>query len=179
MRGKVRHAVLIGRDAPKLEATFRDVCTTERAADMRAAVGAARAAAQPGDTVLLSPACASLDMFRDYAHRGDEFAAAVRTLQDDRRYPVLRRSTGHPRRLSLDPWVFGPVAALLLVGLVMVASASIGVSDREMGAPFFYFQRQLMFVGLGLVAATIAMTIPTAVWEKYSMVLLGWAWRCW
>ena len=79
-RGKVRHAVLIGRDAPKLEATFRDVCTTERAADMRAAVGAARAAAQPGDTVLLSPACASLDMFRDYAHRGDEFAAAVRSL---------------------------------------------------------------------------------------------------
>jgi cell division protein FtsW len=83
------------------------------------------------------------------------------------------RSTGHPRRLSLDPWVFGPVAALLLVGLVMVASASIGISDREMGAPFFYFQRQLMFVGLGLVAAMIAMTIPTAVWEKYSMVLLG------
>jgi cell division protein FtsW len=83
------------------------------------------------------------------------------------------RSTGHPRRFSLDPWVFGPVVALLLVGLVMVASASIGISDREMGAPFFYFQRQLMFVGLGLVAATIAMTIPTAVWEKYSMVLLG------
>jgi cell division protein FtsW len=42
-----------------------------------------------------------------------------------------------------------------------------------MGAPFYYFQRQLMFVGLGLVAATIAMAIPTAVWEKYSMVLLG------
>jgi cell division protein FtsW len=83
------------------------------------------------------------------------------------------RSTGRPRRLTLDPWVIGPVAALLLVGLVMVASASIGVSDKEMGAPFFYFQRQLMFVGLGLVAAMVAMTIPTAVWEKYSMVLLG------
>lgn len=79
-RGKLRHAVLIGRDAPQLEAALRGVCTTERAADMRAAVGAARAAAQPGDTVLLSPACASLDMFRDYAHRGDEFAAAVRSL---------------------------------------------------------------------------------------------------
>ena len=83
------------------------------------------------------------------------------------------RSTGRPRRFALDPWVIGPVAALLLIGLVMVASASIGVSDREMGAPFHYFQRQLMFVGLGLVAATIAMAIPTAVWEKYSMVLLG------
>jgi cell division protein FtsW len=83
------------------------------------------------------------------------------------------RSTGRPRRLTLDPWVIGPVAALLLVGLVMVASASIGVSDREMGAPFYYFQRQLMFVGLGLVAAMVALAIPTAVWEKYSMVLLG------
>ncbi len=83
------------------------------------------------------------------------------------------RSTGRPRRFALDPWVLGPVAALLLIGLVMVASASIGVSDREMGAPFYYFQRQLMFVGLGLVAATVAMAIPTTVWEKYSMVLLG------
>jgi cell division protein FtsW len=83
------------------------------------------------------------------------------------------RSTGHPRRLALDPWVIGPVAALLLVGLVMVASASIGVSDREMGTPFYYFTRQLRFVGFGLVAATIAMTIPTAVWERYSMALLG------
>jgi len=80
-RGKLRHAVLIGRDAPRLEAAFAGVCSTERAADMRAAVSAARTAARPGDTVLLSPACASLDMFRDYAHRGDEFAAAVRSLE--------------------------------------------------------------------------------------------------
>jgi UDP-N-acetylmuramoylalanine--D-glutamate ligase len=72
--------VLIGRDAPALEATLAGVCTTERAVDMQAAVRAAHAAAQPGDTVLLSPACASLDMFRDYTHRGDEFAAAVRSL---------------------------------------------------------------------------------------------------
>jgi cell division protein FtsW len=83
------------------------------------------------------------------------------------------RSTGRPRRLALDAWVIGPVAALLLVGLVMVASASIGVSDREMGAPFFYFERQLAYVGLGLLAGLIALAIPTTVWEKYSMVLLG------
>jgi cell division protein FtsW len=83
------------------------------------------------------------------------------------------RSTGTPRRLVLDPWVIGPVAALLLVGLVMVASASIGVSDRDMGEPFFYFQRQLMYAALGLVAAAIAVAIPTALWDRYSMVLLG------
>jgi UDP-N-acetylmuramoylalanine--D-glutamate ligase len=79
-RGKVRHVVLIGRDAAALAATLADICTTERAVDMAAAVRAAHAAAQAGDTVLLSPACASLDMFRDYTHRGDEFAAAVRSL---------------------------------------------------------------------------------------------------
>jgi UDP-N-acetylmuramoylalanine--D-glutamate ligase len=79
-RGKVRHVVLIGRDAPALEATLAGVCATERADGMHAAVRAACAAAQPGDTVLLSPACASLDMFRDYTHRGDAFAAAVRSL---------------------------------------------------------------------------------------------------
>jgi UDP-N-acetylmuramoylalanine--D-glutamate ligase len=79
-RGKVRHVVLIGRDAPALAATLADVCATERASDMPAAVRAAQAVAQPGDVVLLSPACASLDMFRDYSHRGDEFAAAVRSL---------------------------------------------------------------------------------------------------
>jgi UDP-N-acetylmuramoylalanine--D-glutamate ligase len=79
-RGKVRHVVLIGRDAPALADALSGVCTTERATDMPAAVRAAHAAAQPGDTVLLSPACASLDMFRDYTHRGDEFAAAVRSL---------------------------------------------------------------------------------------------------
>ena len=83
------------------------------------------------------------------------------------------RSTGRPRRLALDPWLIGSVAALLLIGLVMVASASIGVSERDTGAPFFYFQRQLVFVLMGLGAATVAVAIPTVVWEKYSIVLLG------
>jgi UDP-N-acetylmuramoylalanine--D-glutamate ligase len=79
-RGKVRHAVLIGKDAPALAAALHDVCSTEIVASMPQAVIAAARFAGPGDTVLLSPACASLDMFRDYAHRGDEFAAAVREL---------------------------------------------------------------------------------------------------
>jgi UDP-N-acetylmuramoylalanine--D-glutamate ligase len=48
---------------------------------MAAAVRAARDAALPGDAVLLSPACASFDMFRDYAHRAEVFVAAVRALE--------------------------------------------------------------------------------------------------
>ncbi len=79
-RGKVRKALLIGRDAPALERVLCGVCAVQRCASLEDAVRAAAAAARPGDTVLLSPACASLDMFRDYAHRGAVFADAVRSL---------------------------------------------------------------------------------------------------
>jgi UDP-N-acetylmuramoylalanine--D-glutamate ligase len=78
--GKVRHVLLIGRDAPQIESALRGVCAAERCGSLEAAVVAAARLARPGDTVLLSPACASLDMFRDYAHRGDVFADAVRRL---------------------------------------------------------------------------------------------------
>ena len=81
LRGRTRRVVLIGEDAKLLEHALRDVAVVEFAGDMREAVLLAARAAREGDTVLLSPACASLDMFRDYAHRGEEFAAAVRELE--------------------------------------------------------------------------------------------------
>ena len=79
-----RHAravVLIGRDRERI-ALALDGCGVplERAADMREAVRKAVAACREGDAVLLSPACASLDMYRNYAHRGEVFAAAVHAL---------------------------------------------------------------------------------------------------
>jgi UDP-N-acetylmuramoylalanine--D-glutamate ligase len=86
-RGKVREAVLLGKDAPAIAAALEGVCRTqtvasrEAVAAMEAAVDAAHRIAVTGDTVLLSPACASLDMFRDYGHRGDVFAAAVQKLK--------------------------------------------------------------------------------------------------
>ncbi len=79
-RGKVRHAVLIGRDREAIAAALRGISTLERCDSLEEAVHAAARAARPGETVLLSPACASLDMFRDYAHRGEVFARAVREL---------------------------------------------------------------------------------------------------
>jgi UDP-N-acetylmuramoylalanine--D-glutamate ligase len=76
-----RAVVLIGRDAAKIErAIAGGGVRLERAGDMQQAVEAASRAAQPGDAVLLSPACASFDMFRNYEHRGEAFVAAVRRL---------------------------------------------------------------------------------------------------
>jgi UDP-N-acetylmuramoylalanine--D-glutamate ligase len=79
-RGKVRHTVLIGRDSGAVARALRGVGTTETCGSLEEAVRAAARAAQPGDTVLLSPACASLDMFRDYTHRGAVFTQAVKEL---------------------------------------------------------------------------------------------------
>jgi UDP-N-acetylmuramoylalanine--D-glutamate ligase len=79
-RGKVRHAVLLGRDAPRIASALAGVCALETVATLPEAVRAAARAARPGDTVLLSPACASLDMFRDYTQRGAVFAEAVAEL---------------------------------------------------------------------------------------------------
>jgi UDP-N-acetylmuramoylalanine--D-glutamate ligase len=69
--------VLIGEAADRIAAAARGAVETIRARSMEEAVRAARAAAQPGDAVLLSPACASLDMFHDYVERGDRFKGAV------------------------------------------------------------------------------------------------------
>lgn len=80
-RGKVRTTVLIGRDAGLIETALAGICHTVRATSMDEAVRAAARFAQAGDAVLLSPACSSLDMFRDYAERGNAFASAVKLLE--------------------------------------------------------------------------------------------------
>jgi UDP-N-acetylmuramoylalanine--D-glutamate ligase len=74
-----RMTLLIGRDAPLIEKVLAKG-KTERCQTLEAAVQRAAELAQPGEAVLLSPACASFDMFRDYQHRGEVFAAAVRSL---------------------------------------------------------------------------------------------------
>jgi len=76
-----RSVVLIGRDAELIaRALGASGVALLRAASMEEAVALARARAQPGDVVLLSPACASFDMFRNYPHRGEVFAACVRKM---------------------------------------------------------------------------------------------------
>jgi UDP-N-acetylmuramoylalanine--D-glutamate ligase len=86
LREAVLHAaravVLIGRDAPHIAAALDGTgVAVERVATMPEAVARAGAAATHGDAVVLSPACASFDMFASYRHRGEAFAAAVRELE--------------------------------------------------------------------------------------------------
>jgi UDP-N-acetylmuramoylalanine--D-glutamate ligase len=80
-----RGVVLIGRDGPAIGALLRDAPYRVEAADsMDEAVTLAARMAHGGDAVLLSPACASLDMFRNYGHRAEVFVAAVRELAADK-----------------------------------------------------------------------------------------------
>ena len=77
-----RAVVLIGRDAPRIEKAIAGCgIPMEKAASMEAAVQLGFALAREGDAVLLSPACASWDMFRNYAHRAEVFIEAVRALR--------------------------------------------------------------------------------------------------
>lgn len=74
----VRHAVLLGRDAGIIAQAISGACEVSQVASLQEAVNVAVEKARPGDVVLLSPACASLDMFRNYEDRGQQFVAAVR-----------------------------------------------------------------------------------------------------
>ena len=81
-----RAVVLIGRDAPLIEAALANTgVSLMHAASMDEAVKLAAARANPGDAVLLSPACASFDMFNDYEHRAEVFREVVQALADNPR----------------------------------------------------------------------------------------------
>lgn len=77
---RVRHVVLLGEAADEIEAALQGRVPASRAADMPEAVRLAAGQAQPGDTVLLSPACASFDMFSGYQQRGEQFVQALREI---------------------------------------------------------------------------------------------------
>ena len=80
LQGKLRAAVLMGKDATKIALALDGLAPIVEVPDMQAAVKQAAKLARPGDTVLLAPACASLDQYRNFAERGDVFARHVEAL---------------------------------------------------------------------------------------------------
>jgi len=87
--------VAIGEAAPTVAAVFDGLVPVRRAGSMEEAVREALEMASPGGTVILAPACASQDMFRDYRDRGDRFTAAARALEQHRAPSPV---PGRPRR---------------------------------------------------------------------------------
>jgi UDP-N-acetylmuramoylalanine--D-glutamate ligase len=80
VRKRVKHLVVLGEAAGKIRSALCDVTDISEARSMEEAVSICKRQAQPGDVVLLAPACASFDMFRDYEHRGRVFKEAVLRL---------------------------------------------------------------------------------------------------
>ena len=83
IQAKAKAVILIGKDAPQIEATINqlpEIVPTYHAQDMQEVAAIASHVAKSGDTVLLSPACASLDQYKNYQDRGNQFAAAIEAL---------------------------------------------------------------------------------------------------
>ena len=77
-----------------------------------------------------------------------------------------------PLRCPVDPVIGGAAVTLLLIGLVMVASASSEISARMYGDPFHIFIRHAIYMSMGVCAAAIVLSIPVQVWRKLDWVCL-------
>lgn len=85
------------------------------------------------------------------------------------------RSAAPPKAVALpqgDPWLLGAALILLVLGLVMVSSASLNIAERQYGHPFYYAVRQLVFVIVGVAAALLVMRTRLVHWEKAGGTLL-------
>lgn len=78
----------------------------------------------------------------------------------------------HITRIKIDWWIILPFFALLAIGLVMVASASMVVSKQQFGYPFHFFLHQLLYVILGVVAAAVCLRFSLDEWRAHSRILL-------
>ena len=82
------------------------------------------------------------------------------------------RSAGRQPRLVLDPVIVAATSCLLLIGLVMVASASLNVAERQTGDPFFHFERQMLSALVGCAFAGALLLVPISLWQRAAPVLL-------
>jgi len=78
-------------------------------------------------------------------------------------------------RYGLDPALCLASAVLLAWGLVMVASASVAIGERQAGSPLYFFERQCLFAAVGVAAGALAFAVPMKSWERSGSLLLAFA----
>lgn len=82
------------------------------------------------------------------------------------------RPAARAPRLSLDPWLVSCVFGLLLLGLVMVTSASMPFSERNLGEPFALVERQVVFAAIGCACGVLAFSVRPELWDRCGLVLM-------
>jgi len=161
LRGKLRHAVLIGRAADEIEQALKGVCTVERCATLEEAVRAA-----PGRTAWGRSAVVA--GVRQFGHV-QRLCGARRRLRAGRagsspherhhRGANFARSSAHSGAVRIDPIMVALALGIVLLGLVMVTSASISIASQATGEPFLYLERQLILTLLGAAAAALVFCV--------------------
>jgi cell division protein FtsW len=73
---------------------------------------------------------------------------------------------------SSDYWLLGIILSLMIIGLIMVGSASVSIAEKNLGEPFYYLWRQMMFSGVGLFTAFVVVRIPMRIWQELGPALV-------
>ncbi len=145
-------ALLIGAASEKIETQITDSVAIERAGTLARAVELASQAAQPGDIVLLAPACASFDQFQNYEQRGPGFQRTSSRAGPENLRQFSGEGVNHlARRSDTDRWLFGVTLVLCLVGAVMIFSASAVTAEHQYGHSYIFVLRQIAWLVIGLL----------------------------
>ena len=170
VENKVSAAFLFGKDKQEIAAALHNShIQLNLVDDLSAAMREARRYAHDGDCVLLSPACASLDMYTNYIERGNHFVEIFRVS------PMLdwvNNKRWNSINIWVDPVMLLIVAALCIFGLVMVTSASMELAGRQYDNPWHFIQRQGVYLLSASLISLFVYTCACDLWLKYSFQLL-------
>ncbi len=183
---KVKNLILIGEAREIMMKQLGGLTKTEYAGTLEEAVLRAFQQGRPGDVVLLSPACSSFDMFRDYVQRGDIFQKTVRelggignimaSLFTERPMPDFQENFGGEgdrtdRKIDLV-WL-GVTMALVIFGIVMVYSASSQLAAKRYHNSFYFAQKQMAFAFFGFLVMIAFRFIPYQKFQKWGFWLMA------